>query len=165
MVAQRDGKERVDQLPRQAYLAGWATPTANQPGGTPEQHMQRKLNMGRKVATVTDLGMQATYFLAGWPTPQASDGSGGGQAKRALNPSRSNDLNDFAMLARGADCPARLTASGQLLTGSCAAMASGGQLDPAHSRWLQALPPEWDAAAPIGIPPRAKKAKATVPDA
>lgn len=37
--------------------------------------------------------------LANWPTPQASDGSGGGQAKRALNPERSNDLNDFAMLA------------------------------------------------------------------
>ena len=26
MVAQRDGKERLDQLPRQAYLAGWPTP-------------------------------------------------------------------------------------------------------------------------------------------
>src|SRR3982751_3067014 len=33
------------------------------------------------------------------PTPQSSDGSGGGQAKRAANPKRSNDLNDFAMLA------------------------------------------------------------------
>lgn len=28
MVALRDGKERIDQLPRQAYLAGWPTPTA-----------------------------------------------------------------------------------------------------------------------------------------
>src|SRR5690606_4671799 len=27
-VAQRDGKDRIDQLPRQAYLAGWPTPQA-----------------------------------------------------------------------------------------------------------------------------------------
>jgi len=168
--------------------------------------------------------------LAGWPTAQASDGSGGGQAKRALNPERSNDLNDFVMLAgwpttRSADAeknmrtldgslreierkgspqdlcmaaviagwgtprtfetksatldqwagrnarsiakhgkgmgkpielqaqmcvvdqPARLTASGQILTGSCAGMESGGQLNPAHSRYLMGYPTAWDDCA------------------
>lgn len=106
------------------HLAGWATPTANQPGGTPEAHMQRKLNMGRKVASITDLGMQASAYLPG---------------------------------------PARLTASGQLLTGSCAGMESGGQLNQEHSRWLMGLPPEWDACAPMAMPstrkPRASSSK------
>jgi hypothetical protein len=45
------------------------------------------------------LGMAST--LATWPTPQTSDGSGGGQAKRATEEARhGSNLNDFAMLVK-----------------------------------------------------------------
>lgn len=137
MVAQRDGKDRVDQLPRQAYLCGWPTPTRTDSVRMPSQNF-----------ATHNITLNHAALFSGWPTPQTSDSTGGGQACRAMGEGRhGSNLNDFSMLA--VDSPARLTAPGDLLTGSHAGMASGGQLNPAHSRWLMGLPPEWDACAPM----------------
>jgi len=63
--------------------------------------------------------------------------------KREDDSKRQQRLQDFAAISG----PARLTASGELLTGSCAGMKSGVQLNPAHSRWLMGYPEAWCLAA------------------
>ena len=98
--------------------------------GTPAQK-------GYNAAGNNDSSRQTVALLSGWPTPTQQDqvGSGAMYVKTAThNPGVT--LTDAAKMA----VPARLTASGELLTGSDAAMESGGRLDPAHSLWLQLGP-------------------------
>ena len=143
-----------------AGLAGWPTPVANDDNKTPEAHLAMKKRMGERDGTnanrTTITSLQVMAKMTGWPSPTAQDSARGGK------PPRPHDtgipLNQMAAIAG----PARLTASGQILTGSSAEMESGGRLNPELSRWLMSYPPEWDACAPPKRPRAKASSKATV---
>jgi hypothetical protein len=74
-----------------------------------------------------------------WPTPIKSDARGSAGAE----PRKMAELPNLVKLTG----PMRLTATGQIQIGSTAETTNGGQLNPAHSRWLMGLPTEWDDCA------------------
>lgn len=115
-----------------ALLSGWPTPTAKIKAGgeykDPDKAMARA--MGPHANDLRDFAQ-----LAGWATPRSNEsGHSTGNPSRAEN--HKSRLEDQVFLTG----PARRTASGQILTGSSAAIKSGGQLSPAHSLWLMLGP-------------------------
>lgn len=112
-------RNRVDQLPRVAQLAGWPTPQVCQ---APNSGENRGKDHGGSRPRNTPQNVEA---LVGWATPRAEDAESSGMR---------HDRGVADTLSAQA---------GQDLTSSPAATEKRGVLNPGLSRWLMGFPPAW----------------------
>jgi hypothetical protein len=107
-----------------SQLASWPTPTVDDSGNVTRDSGQFQ-------------SLTRTSALASWATPNCMDHLTSGNLEARKTKGGCVNLKDHAPL----------TVSGPTQSGSLAATEKPGQLNPAFSRWLMGLPPEWDDCA------------------
>jgi hypothetical protein len=145
----RGGKRKGELL--MGGLVGWPTPITNDALSSTHCYGPKKPDGTR----AEYLKLPGAANLAGWPTPMEHEARLGFQNRMTGKKGTQESLTTVVVKNLAPDLDPRI--SGLTAIGSPAATEKPGQLNPAHSRWLMGLPPEWDACAPTATPSSRKR--------
>jgi len=164
-------------LTQQVALATVPTPCAQEDNKSVVAHLAMKQRMDKRDGTFSNrtsiTSLQVISKLATVATPRSEDSQCAGAHRgipdtlhsqanlaAAATPSTRDWKDSSGMSETGVDPDgsirsrldqlprqAQLADSGATATGGTGETANIGQLDPAYSRWLMAVPPEWDGFA------------------
>ena len=113
-------------------------------GSWPTPTVKNHKNKSNCVNVPTNTLLGRVVWLTHWPTASASDGRGySDQAVQNWIAGTTTNGHNLDL-----DLASKLAVTGEVPNGSLAQTESRGQLNPAFSRWLMGLPPEWDDCAP-----------------
>jgi len=152
-----DGGKAQVTLHGVAALAGWPSPQAANAEQGAEDILAKRARDSRCGLMLTDVAESCLggkrknepLSLGMWATPAARD-------------YRFPNLKSFKERGgwqKGEQFCNQVVHSGPIASGSHAETGKRGQLNPAHSRWLMGLPPEWDACAVMATPLSRRKRK------
>lgn len=137
-----DGSKATVSLNAVGQLSAWPTPDSSGFGISDSKWQERRAAIKAQKKNGNGfgltIGMAAT--LTGWPTPSARDWKDTGDLSNSMTRADGKSRLDTVPRIASICGPARLTATGEMLTGSDAQTKSGGQLNPAHSLWLMLGP-------------------------
>lgn len=156
---QQDGpnggpNQGVDRLPGMAAQASWPTTTTrDHKDGSQCDNVPLNALLGR-----------VAWLAEPWSTPRANkwgfpDAHGSQEGPLPLGSwATPNAADKEGTHGGGQGASIRTQTNGMPATGSPAATGSGGQLNPAHSRWLMGYPTAWDDCAPT-VTPSSRKSR------
>jgi hypothetical protein len=140
----RDGGEKGKERPTlQGQANNWPTPSAQQYGGTAEQHLARKRKMsGGARKTITELNA----YVGAWPTPASRDWKGANSEAHATVTGGGRKHMDqlanfvaYSPLAQPISDGPESSASGE---------SSARRLNPIFGEWLMGWRSQWTKAEP-----------------
>lgn len=134
-----DGRATPNKLGWASALTGWPTPTVGNAQGS--QMAKDASATGRRPdGSKATVSLNQVASFSGWPTPSARDWKDTGDLSNSMTRADGKSRMDTVPRIASICGPARLMATGVMLTGCDAQTKSGGQLNPKHSLWLMLGP-------------------------